>query len=316
MHPSPLHFNSKRNIPVWSARFSPLHQLIPHSIYSRFLLHTPPSITLYYKLNHPSLPHSAHGSGELCPRPHVICARRPRPSSAPRAFAPATSSARAAAALRAGRAPVPSATRPRSGRRCRPCPPRRGLARAGGAAPVLRVVAVLRARGAAPPLCVVAVLRAGRAPLPSALRPRSGRRRLPCLPHRGLARDGATAPALRVVAVLRARLRRPSSGRSPPPRVVAAAEKPDGTETDVAQISAPPRPRRPPPASLHRRSSLSSLSEHASGSAQLTGPTRTGVEGMFLSPQRWSCGGSPPRWRCRWSCGVHSFSTLWTTPNV
>ena len=57
--PSPLHFNSKRNIPVWSARFSPLHQLIPHSIYSRFLLHTPPSITLYYKLNHPSLPHSA-----------------------------------------------------------------------------------------------------------------------------------------------------------------------------------------------------------------------------------------------------------------
>ena len=83
--------------------------------------------------------------------------------------------------------------------------------------------------------------------------------------------------------------------------------------------SAPPRPRRPrrpPPTSLHRRSSLSSLSEHASGSAQLAGPTRTGVEGMFLSPQRWSCGGSPPRWRCRWSCGVHSFSTLWTTPNV
>ena len=182
--PSPLHFNSKRNIPVWSARFSPLHQLIPHSIYSRFLLHTPPSITLYYKLNHPSLPHPAHGSGELCPRPHVICARRPRPSSAPRAFAPATSSARAAAALRAGRAPVPSATRPRSGRRRRPCPSRRR--RAPGPrrrpSPLRRRRAPGRPR--APPLCAAASLGPAAPPLPSAPRPGSGRRRRPCAPCR------------------------------------------------------------------------------------------------------------------------------------
>ena len=172
--PSPLHFNSKRNIPVWSARFSPLHQLIPHSIYSRFLLHTPPSITLYYKLNHPSLPHSAHGSGELCPRPHVICARRPRPSSAPRAFAPATSSARAAAALRAGRAPVPSATRPRSGRRRRPCPSRRR--RAPGPrrrpSPLRRRRAPGRPR--APPLCAAASLGTAAPPLRSVSLPCSG----------------------------------------------------------------------------------------------------------------------------------------------
>ena len=54
--PSPLNFNSKRNILAQSSRFFPPYQLLPHSINSTFLLHTPLLNILYICINHPTSP--------------------------------------------------------------------------------------------------------------------------------------------------------------------------------------------------------------------------------------------------------------------
>ena len=110
---------------------------------------------------------------------HELRPRRRRPPGRPRARA-----LRDAASLGPAVPPLPSATRPRSGRRRRPCPSRRR--RAPGPrrrpSPLRRRRAPGRPR--APPLCAAASLGPAAPPLPSAPRPGSGRRRRPCAPCR------------------------------------------------------------------------------------------------------------------------------------